>query len=91
MLPSGLADLPMHLLPAASSHREALAAIGVHRFADLARLPRAGLARRHGPALLVEIDAALGRQAEPRRWFQAPERFAVRLELLACRHLFLKD
>lgn len=83
MLAGGLADLPIHLLAAAGTHQEALAAIGVHRFADLARLPRAGLARRHGTALLFEIDTALGRQAEPRRWFQAPERFAVRLELLA--------
>jgi len=83
LLAAGLAALPIELLDAAAPHRDALAAIGVRRFADLARLPRAGLARRYGKALLGDIDAALGRQAEPRRWFEAPSRFSVRLELLA--------
>jgi protein ImuB len=82
-LGAGLAPLPVVLLPAASAHRDALAAIGVRRFGDLARLPRSGLARRWGPALLDEVDAALGRRAEPRRWFEAPARFALRLELPA--------
>jgi protein ImuB len=83
LLAAGLGPLPVALLASAAPHREALAAIGVRRFADLARLPRTGLARRYGKALLAELDAALGRQAEPRRWFEAPARFSVRLELLA--------
>ena len=83
LLAAALAPLPISLLAGAGAHLEALASIGVRCFGDLARLPRAGLARRYGPALLTEIDTALGRQAEPRRWFVAPERFAVRLELLA--------
>ena len=83
LLGAGLAAVPVELLEAAAPHRDALAAIGVRRFGDLARLPRAGLARRWGPALLEQIDAALGRRAEPQRWFEAPARFALGLELLA--------
>ena len=83
LLLAGLGPLPVELLEAAAPHRDALAAIGVRRFADLARLPRAGLARRWGPALLDQLDGALGRRAEPRRAFEAPPRFALRLELLA--------
>ncbi|MFM1988536.1 MAG: hypothetical protein RJA99_1493 [Pseudomonadota bacterium] len=82
-LAAELGPLPVERVGTAAPHVEALAAIGVRRFADLARLPRAGLARRWGPALLDEVDAALGRRAEPRRWFEAPERFALSLELLA--------
>ena len=83
LLTAALASLPIEQLAAAAPHRTALAAIGVRCFADLARLPRAGLAKRYGKALLFEIDAALGHQADPRRWFEAPARFSVRLELLA--------
>lgn len=83
LLEAGLSALPIGLLHSAARHGDALAAIGAHRFADLARLPRDGLARRYGPLLLTEIDTALGRQAEPRAWFEAPARFAIRLELLA--------
>jgi protein ImuB len=83
LLAAGLAPLPVTLLETAAPHAEALAAIGVRRFADLARLPRAGLARRWGPALLDQVDAALGRRAEPRRWFEARASFTLRLELLA--------
>lgn len=82
-LAAGLGPLPVGWVSAAAPHVEALAAIGVRRFADLARLPRAGLAHRWGTALLDEVDAALGQRAEPRRWFEAAPRFAVSLELLA--------
>jgi protein ImuB len=78
-----LAALPVGLLAAAAPHVDALATIGVRRFGDLARLPRDGLARRWGPALVEQVDGALGVRAEPRRWFEAPPCFALRLELLA--------
>lgn len=83
LLTSALARLPVELMTHAAAHAQALAAVGIRHFGDLARLPRSGLARRYGAALLTEIDTALGRQAEPRRWFQAPETFSVRLELLS--------
>ena len=82
-LAAGLAPLPVTLLDTAAPHRDALAAVGVRRFGELARLPRVGLSRRWGPGLVAELDAALGRRSEPRRWFEAPARFALRIELLA--------
>lgn len=83
LLGAGLAALPVELVDSAAPHRDALAAIGVRHVGDLSRLPRAGLAQRYGPALLGELDAALGRQAEPRTWFVAPPVFGTQLELQA--------
>lgn len=83
LLDAGLAPLPVELLDGAAAHRDALAAIGVRRIGDLARLPRSGLARRYGKALVAELDTACGRLPEARRWFEAPARFSARLELLA--------
>jgi protein ImuB len=82
-LATRLAALPLDRMPAATPHRESLALLGLTRFGDLARLPRPGLARRFGPALLTELDRALGTLPEPRRWFEAPPHFHLRLELLA--------
>jgi protein ImuB len=78
-----LGPMPLELMASAASQLDQLAAIGVRRLADLARLPRTGLARRFGKALLSELDMALGHLPEPRRWFAAPARFESRLELLA--------
>jgi protein ImuB len=100
-LESRLAPLPLGLMASAAPHLDALAAVGVSRFGDLARLPRTGLARRFGKALLAELDMALGRLPEPRRWFEAPPRFRSRLELpaqveqadallFACRRMLLQ-
>ncbi|MCL4185375.1 MAG: DNA polymerase Y family protein [Burkholderiaceae bacterium] len=82
-LEAAVRSLPTGLLARSRAQRETLDAIGAHRIGDLLGLPRAGLARRCGPALLDEIDRALGRQPEPRHWFEAPERFDARIELLA--------
>jgi protein ImuB len=46
-------------------------------------LPRDGVARRFGQALLDDIDRALGKIPEPRRLFSPPPRFDARLELPA--------
>ncbi len=82
-LEAALRKLPAALLARSRAQREMLEAIGAYRVDDLLALPRAGLARRCGRALLDELDRALGRQPEPRRWFEAPARFETRLELLA--------
>jgi protein ImuB len=82
-LPAGLAPLPIHLLRHAAPHCAGLAAMGIRDFGALTSLPRAGLSRRYGPALLDEIDAALGHSTEPRRWFEAPASFDQSLELFA--------
>ncbi len=78
-----LRALPAALLARTTAQRATLDAIGARHVDDLLALPRAGLARRCGRALLDELDRALGRQPEPRRWFEAPERFDARIELLA--------
>ncbi|MFA7505903.1 MAG: DNA polymerase Y family protein [Burkholderiaceae bacterium] len=75
--------LPVALLAAARPHLATLDAIGVHRLADLDPLPRAGIGRRFGPALLEEIDRARGLRPEAHAWLRAPAEFTSRLELLA--------
>jgi protein ImuB len=46
----------------------------------LMRLPRAGIARRFGPDLVLDLDIALLRQPAPRRAFVARERFQERCD-----------
>ncbi len=82
-LEARLRDLPAALLARDPAQRELLETIGADRVDDLLALPRAGLARRGGQALLETLDRARGRQPEPRRWFEAPECFETRIELLA--------
>lgn len=82
-LAASLAPLPLELLEHTGPHLSALASIGVRTLGDLIALPRAGLARRFGPALLDELDRSLGLQSEQLSCFEAPVRFEARLELLA--------
>jgi protein ImuB len=62
---------------------ELLKSIGVHTVGELLALPREGLARRCGPALVEGVDRALGRLPEPREFFRPPAEFSVRLALNA--------
>lgn len=78
-----LAELPLALLAGLQARRATLESIGLARWRELARLPRAGLARRFGKAVLLEMDMASGRQPEVLPWFEAPLVFASSLELLA--------
>jgi protein ImuB len=78
-----LGDLPVDLLCAEPAQVQALQAMGQHTLADLRRLPRTGLARRFGQALLDGIDRAGGQQADPREWLTLPAAFESRLELYA--------
>ena len=57
--------------------------MGLRTLGDLLGLPRAGLARRFGEALLAEIDAAFGRRPDPREPIVAARLFESRLELFA--------
>ncbi|MGC1442337.1 MAG: DNA polymerase Y family protein [Burkholderiaceae bacterium] len=82
-LPARLACLPINLLNAARPHIIALNTIGAHTIGDLLELPRAGLARRFGKNLLLEVDCALGSQAQPMGYFASPQQFSSKLELLA--------
>jgi protein ImuB len=56
-----------------------LLSMGVRTVGDLARLPRAGFARRLGTRWLDELDRAFDRRAEARRGFRSPVRFDARL------------
>jgi protein ImuB len=80
---ANLARLPISTLDSAAPHLEKFEAIGISRFTELLQLPRAGVARRFGSELLLEIDRALGKQPDPRRWFEAPDQFYTQIELFA--------
>jgi protein ImuB len=80
-LPSLAARLPLACLDWPPAAVKTLVTLGVRTVADLARLPRDGLARRLGPALLDELDEGFGRRPAPRRRAVLPERFDGSLEL----------
>jgi protein ImuB len=82
-LAPALAALPLGVAVRAADTLEALHAIGVRTVGELARLPRDGLARRFGQALLDDLDRAHGRLADPRAFYVPPARFHARLELPA--------
>lgn len=76
-----LGGLPLRLIPEAQPHLTVLQGMGLWQLQDLQPLPRAGLRRRLGPALLEAIDAALGRVPDPRLPLQAPATFSQSMEL----------
>lgn len=69
------------LLPALRPYQEWLEGIGCYTFADLRRLPRAGLQRRCGKEVLDGLDRAYGHAPELFEWVQAPKTFSAQLEL----------
>ena len=75
-----LPDLPVTVLGADVAF---FRSIGVTTIGGLLALPRDGLAARCGPALIAELDQALGRTPEARELFVPPARFSARLELPA--------
>ncbi len=75
------AELPLHTLSAARPHLGVLARLGCRTLGDVQALPRAGLARRFGPALGRALDIALGRAPDVQAWVVPPERFVQSLEL----------
>lgn len=58
-----------------------LANMGVHTIRDWLSLPRDGLARRFGQAMLDEVDRALGLLPDPRPPFCAPAHYSAAIEL----------
>jgi protein ImuB len=74
--------LPCALLPQAGPYLDWLHGIGCRQLGMLRRLPRAGLQRRCGPALLKVLDAAYGHAPEVHAWVVAPLRFQRRFELI---------
>ncbi len=80
---SALSSLPVTLLTHAQAALDMLSAIGVRTIGELVALPRDGVARRFGQALLDEIDRAMGRLPEARPPFVPPEHYHGQLELPA--------
>jgi len=76
-----LDDAPVWLLGPGREHWEALQGMGLRQLADLRHLPRSGLARRFGPALLADLDRARGDAPDPREPIVLPPRFEQRIEL----------
>jgi protein ImuB len=52
--------LPINLMRTTQPHLDALHAIGCQRLAQLRALPRGGIVRRFGAAVLSELDRAYG-------------------------------
>lgn len=78
-----LAALSLECLDQPADVVASLDHLGLRTLGDCMALPRAGLARRFGPALLDELDRAWGHKADPRPLFALPEQFAASLELTA--------
>ncbi len=83
LLRQRLDAVPLVHLPAARAHAEVLMGLGLHTLADLRALPREGLARRFGTAMLDELDAVRGDAPQAHVWIRWPEQFEARLELFA--------
>lgn len=71
------------LWPPGAPALELLQGLGVRTLGELRALPRDGLARRLGPALLAVLDRARGDAPDPQDWVIPPERLAEQLELHA--------
>jgi len=72
---------PVWLLGPGREHWEALQGMGLRQLSDLRRLPRSGLARRFGTALLADLDRARGDAPDPREAIICPNVFEQRIEL----------
>ena len=80
-LSTGLDALPLHTLSAAALHAPTLARLGCTSLGQVRALPRGGLQRRFGAALLDALDQAYGSKPESHVWIMLPETFAQRVEL----------
>ncbi|HEU5138165.1 MAG TPA: DNA polymerase Y family protein [Steroidobacteraceae bacterium] len=80
-LPARLKLLSVGVLRWSEEANARLLAMGVRTLGELLRLPRAGFARRFGPAALADLDRLMGRRADPRRRLTRRERYVGRLDL----------
>lgn len=79
-LSATLDALPLDWLSAARPHLASLHRLGCATWRDVKHLPRGGLTRRFGAALLDALDRAYGLKPDTYTWVSLPERFNVRLE-----------
>ena len=82
-LHAALDPLPAWSIGPGRDHWDALEGMGLRTLAELRRLPRSGLARRFGPAVLSELDRAYGDCPDPLEPIALPPSFESRLELFA--------
>jgi protein ImuB len=80
LLAGALATVPIACTAWDAERLQTLRSMGLTRIGELLRLPRSGLARRLGPAAVVDLDVALARQAAPRRAFVPRRRFRGRCD-----------
>lgn len=80
-LAEGIGSLPVTALRVDHDTAAALARVGLSRITDLIPLPRAPLARRFGPGLVLRLDQALGAQSEPVAAEPDAPSFGVRMTL----------
>lgn len=80
---AALDPLPVWSIGPGREHWDALEGMGLRTLAELRRLPRGGLARRFGPAVLSELDRAYGDCPDPLEPITLPPSFESRLELFA--------
>jgi protein ImuB len=79
-LPGLLAKVPIACTAWDAERLQTLRALGITQVGEMLRLPRGGLARRLGPAVLRDLDIAAARLPAPRRAFIARERFRERCD-----------
>ena len=73
--------LPLHTLGAARAHLHTLTRLGLRSWGDVRALPRGGVSRRFGAALLQALDEAWGTRPESLPWLSLPDTFDERIEL----------
>jgi protein ImuB len=81
--PPRIDDLLLGWLSAAQPHAGTLARMGCRTWGQLRALPRDGVARRFGAALLGALDTAYGQLPETHAWITLPEHFEWGVELPA--------
>ena len=79
LLPHLAMDAVLRRLPEDSGER--LHRMGLHTLAALRALPRDGLRRRFGPALLEHLDRLYGQADDPLDWYAPPDHFDARVEM----------
>jgi len=79
----GTDALPLPALAAARPHLPTLSRLGLSTWGQLRALPRGGLARRFGAALVEALDRAYGERPDVYPWLTLPEVFDAPLELAA--------
>ncbi|AKJ30223.1 DNA polymerase [Caldimonas brevitalea] len=73
--------LPLHTVSELAREQATLVRLGCKTLGDVRRLPRGGLSRRFGKALLEALDQAYGLRPQAFEWLVLPERFETRLQL----------